>query len=72
MSVITRNKFGRHVKRTFLIIHVTTGWTETTFASKGNGFGFPTVRAAVNSAAVGSIATMNHFINVVNDSFARM
>jgi len=72
MPVNAGNKLAGHAKGTFLIVHVTTGRTETAFASERDKFKFSTVRATIKSTAVRRVTTVNHFVNVMKNSFSRM
>ena len=68
----TIDKFAGHMKRTFLIIHVSTGRTETRFTTKRNEFQFATIRACKESTAIRGVTTMNHLGDVLNLSLTGM
>ena len=68
MTMSTCDKFGEHVKRTKLIVHVPTGRTEPTFTTKRNIFEFATIRAWIESPAIRWITTMNHLVHVFYNS----
>ncbi len=72
MPVNTGNEFARHTKRPFLIVHVTTGRAKTALAGIGNKFKFAAVGATPKSTSVRRVTTVNHLINVFDDSLAGM
>ena len=72
MPVNTGNEFARHTKGSFLIVHVATGRTKTAFAGIGNKFKFSAVGATPKSSAMRGVTTVNHLVNVIDDSLARM
>ena len=72
MAMDARNKLTGHMKRTKLVIFVATGRTKTAFAAKGNKFKISTVRTAIHGTTVRRITTMNHLVDIFNDSMTRM
>ena len=72
MAMNTRNKFAGHMKRTKLVVFVSAGRAKTTFTAKGNKFKISTVRTAIHGTTVRRITTMNHLVNIFNDSRTRM
>ena len=71
VSVVTGNELAGHTKSPFLIIHVTTRWTETAFAGKRYRFKFTTMGTAVDSLSIRRIVAMNHTFDVIHNIFAR-
>lgn len=71
VSVVTGNELAGHTKSPFLIIHVTTRWTETAFAGKRNRFKFTTMGTAVDSLSIRRILAMDHTFDVIHNIFAR-
>ena len=72
MAMNTRNKLTGHMKRTKLVVFVSAGGTKTAFTAKGNKFKIATVRTAIHSTTVGRVATMDHLVDIFNDSRTRM
>ena len=72
MSMNTIDQFTRHVKRTFLIIHVSAGRTKTRLTAERNEFQFTTIRACKESTAIRRITTMNHLGDIFGLSLTRM
>ena len=71
MSVVAGNEFTGHTKSPFLIIHVTTRWTETAFTRKRYRFKFTTMGTAVDSVSIRRILAMDHTFNIIHNIFAR-
>lgn len=72
MAMNTRNKLTGHMKRTKLVVFVSTGRAKTAFTAKGNKFKISTVRTAIHGTNVRRITTMNHLVDIFNDSRTRM
>ena len=72
MAMNARNKLTGHMKRTKLVVFVTAGRAKTTFTAKGNKFKISTVRTAIHDTTVRRITTMNHLVDIINDSRTRM
>lgn len=72
MPVSTGNEFTGHMERAELIIFVTTGRTETAFATKRDEFKPAAGRAAIHETAKGGVSAMNHLVNIFNDRRAGM
>ena len=68
MAMNTRNRLTGHMKRTKLVIFVATGRTKTAFATKGNKFKISTVRTAIHGTTMRRVTTMNHLVDIFNDS----
>ena len=68
MAMNTRNKLTGHMKRTKLVVFVSTGRTKTAFAAKGNKFKISTVRTAIHGITMRRVTTMNHLVDIFNDS----
>ena len=64
----TGNKLAGHMKRTKLVVFVSTGRTKTAFTAKGNKFKIPTVRTAIHGTTVRRVTTMDHLVDIFNDS----
>lgn len=71
VPVVTGNELAGHTKSPFLIIHVTTRWTETAFAGKRYGFKFTTMGTAVDSLSMRRIMALDHTFDVIHNIFAR-
>jgi len=72
MAVNTGNKLTGHMKRAKLIVFVSTGRAKTAFTAKGNKFKISTVRTAEHGTTVRRVTTMNHLVDIFNDSRAWM
>ena len=72
MSVNTRNKLARHMKRTKLIVFVAAGRAETAFATEGNEFKITAMGATVHCPAARRVTTMNYLVDIFNDGRTRM
>ncbi len=72
MAVDTCDKFAGHMKRTKLIVFVSTGRTETAFTAERNEFKISTAWTSIHGTAVGRVTTMNHPVDVFNDGRTRM
>ena len=65
MSVGTLDQLKRHRSRTFLAVFNPTGGAKTALTAERDKFHIPAVGARVHGTAIGRIATMDHFINVI-------
>ena len=72
MPVNAGNKLTRHMKRAELIVFITARRTKTAFATKRNEFKITTIGTSEHGTTVGGIATMNHLINIFDDSVPGM
>ena len=72
MAMNTRNKLTGHMKRTKLVVFVSAGSSKTAFTSKVNKFKISTVRTAIHGTTVRRVTTMNHLVDIFNDSRTRM
>ena len=72
MAMSAGNKFASHMKRAKLIVFVATGRAKTAFTAKGNKFKISTVRTAIHGTTVRRVTTMNHLVDIFNDSRTRM
>ena len=68
MAMNTGNELAGHLKRTKLVVFVSAGRAKTAFTTKRNKFKIPTVRTAIHGTTVGRVTTMNHLIDIFNDS----
>jgi len=68
MAMNTGNKFAGHMKRTKLVVFVSTGRAKTAFTAKGNKFKISTVRTAIHGTTMRRVTTMNHLVDIFNDS----
>ena len=68
MAMNTRNKLTGHMKRTKLVVFVSTGRTKTAFAAKGNKFKISTVRTAIHGITMRRVTTMNHLVDIFDNS----
>ena len=72
MSVNAGNQLTGHMERTELIILVTTSRTKAAVTTKRNKFEVATVGTAVHGTAVRRVTTMNHLVDIFDDSRTRM
>ena len=72
MSVSDINQLEGHIGGAFHGMLIPTSRAETTVAAERNEFQFPAFRAAVHGTAIRRVTTMNHLLDVFNDSVARM
>ena len=72
MAVNTGNELAGHLKRTKLVVFVSTGRAKTAFTAKGNKFKISAVRTAIHGTTVRRVTTMNHLVDIFNDSRTRM
>lgn len=68
MAMNTGNKLAGHMERTKLVVFVSAGRTKTAFTAKGNKFEIPTVRTGIHGTTVRRVATMDHPVDIFNDS----
>ena len=68
MSMDAGNEFAGHVERAELIIFVTTSRAKTAVTTKRNKFKVATVGTTVHGATVRRVTTMNHLVDIFNDS----
>ena len=68
----TGNELAGHMERTELIVFVATGRAKTAFTAKGNKLKISTVRTAIHGTTVRRVTTMNHLVDIFNDSRTRM
>lgn len=68
MAMNTGNKLAGHMKRTKLVIFVSAGRTKAAFTAERNKFKIPTVGTAIHSTSVRRIATVNHLVDIFDDS----
>ena len=72
MAMNTRNKLTGHMKRTKLVVFVSTGRAKTAFTAKGNKFKISTVRTAIHGTNVRRITTTNHLVDIFDNRRTRM
>ena len=72
MSVGDVDQLKRHVGSPLHGVFITTGRTETAVASERNELQFAASGTAIHGTAKSRITTMNHLLNVFDDSVARM
>ena len=72
MAMNTRNKLTGHMKRTKLVVFVSTGRAKTAFTAKGNKFKISTVRTAIHGTTMRRITTMNHLVDIFDNRRTRM
>ena len=72
MTMSDINQFKRHTGSTFHGIFVAAGRAETAMTAERNKFKISTVRTAIHGTTVRRITTMNHLVNIFNDSRTRM
>jgi hypothetical protein len=72
MPVGDLDQFKRHAGGAFHGILVTARWTESTVTTEGNKLQVATFGAAIHGATESGVTTMNHPLDIFNDSVARM
>lgn len=72
MAMNARNKLTGHMKRTKLVVFVSTGRAKTAFTAKGNKFKISTVRTAIHGTTMRRITTMNHLVDIFDNRRTRM
>ena len=72
MAVNTGNKLAGHMERTKLVVFVSAGRAKTAFTTERNKFKIATVRTAIHGTTVGRVTTMDHLVDIFNDSRTRM
>ena len=72
MAMNTRKKLTGHMKRTKLVVFVSTGRAKTAFTAKGNKFKISTVRTAIHGTTMRRITTMNHLVDIFDNRRTRM
>ena len=72
MAMNTRNKLTGHMKRTKMVVFVSTGRAKTAFTAKGNKFKISTVRTAIHGTTMRRITTMNHLVDIFDNRRTRM
>ena len=71
MAMNTRNKLAGHMKRTNLVVFVAAGRAETALAAERNKFKITTVWTAIHGTAKRRVTTMNHLVDIFDDSRTR-
>ena len=71
MPVSAGDEFTGHMKRTKLIVFVAAGRTETALAAERNEFELTAMSTAVHGAAMRRVTTMNHLVDIFDDSRTR-
>lgn len=66
------DQFKCHAGGAFHGIHISASWTETAVATEGNKLQFATFGTAVHCPAISRVTTMNHLLDVLDDSVARV
>ena len=72
MAVNTGNELAGHLKRTKLVVFVSTGRAKTAFTAKGNKFKISAVRTAIHGTTVRRVTTGNHLADIFDDSRTRV
>jgi len=72
MAMNAGNELTGHVERTKLVIFVATGRTKTAFTAERNKFKISTVRTAKHGTTIRGVTTMDHLVDIFNDSRTRM
>lgn len=68
--VCTLNQFERHGIRAFLTVFHTAGRAEAAFAAERNEFEHPTFSTGVHGTAKGRVTTVNHLVDIADDSLS--
>ena len=72
MTVSDINELKGHRGSAIHGIFITAGRAETAMTAERNKFKIPTVGTAIHSTSVRRIATVNHLVDIFNDSRTRM
>ena len=72
VSVCTLNQFERHSIRALLTVFHTAGRAEAAFAAERNEFQHPAFGTGVHGAAKGRVTTVNHLVDIADDSLSGM
>lgn len=72
VPVCTLNQFERHGIRAFLTVFHTAGRAEAAFAAERNEFEHPTFSTGVHGTAKGRVTTVNHLVDIADDSLSGM
>ena len=72
MTMPDIKRFKGHTGSAIHGIFVAAGRAETAMTAERNKFKFPAVRTAIHGTTVRRITTMNHLVNIFNDSRTRM
>ena len=60
------------MERAKVVVFVPARRAKTAFTAKGNKFKITTVRTAIHGTTVRRVTTMNHLVDIFNDSRTRM
>ena len=60
------------MKRTHLVVFVTTGRAESAFATERNKFKISAMRTGIHGSAVERVTTMNRLVDILDDGRTRM
>ena len=60
------------MERTKQVVFVSAGRTKTAFTAEWNKFKITTMRTAIYGTTVRRVTTMNHLVDIFNDSRTRM
>ena len=72
MSVGTLDQLKRHRSRTFLAVFNPTGGAKTAFTAERDKFKIAAFGTGIHCATESRVTTVNHLVNVINDSLTRM
>ena len=72
MTVSDINELKGHRGSAIHGIFITAGRAETAMTAERNKFKFPAVRTAIHGTTVRRVTTMNHLVDIFNDSRTRM
>ena len=72
MTVSAAYEFKSHLSGAFLAVFDPAGRTEPAFAAKRNELEVTAVRAGIHGPAKRRVTTMNHLVDIFNDSRTRM
>ena len=72
MAMNTGNELAGHMEGTELIVFVSTGRAKAAFTAKGNKFQISAFGTGIHCPTERWVTTVNHLVNVINDSLTRM
>jgi len=72
VSVGTLDQFKSHGMGSVQAVFDTTGWTEPAFAAERNKFEIPAFGTGIHCTTESRVTTVDHLVNVVNDSLTGM
>ena len=72
MAVSTLNKLKGYEIGSVLTVFDTTGWTESALTAERDKFKIAAFGTGIHCPTERGVTTVNHLVNVINDSLTRM